>query len=93
MQGKAKTLGKKIKRSKGQRDHQQRSHFSFLLERELKKCQKRRYDYDDELSEDDEIGNRLRRAAGLFTEEEEYELLCQGVKPWEEDAAVSSGCF
>lgn len=27
---------------------------------------------------------------GLFSAEDEYELMCQGVKPWDDDAAVST---
>ena len=30
------------------------------------------------------------RGTGLFSSEDEYELMCQGVNPWDDDAAVSS---
>jgi hypothetical protein len=39
---------------------------------------------------DDENGDSwVDEGTDLFSPEDEYELLCQGVKPWDDDAAVS----
>jgi hypothetical protein len=42
---------------------------------------------DDEVDEDPEIEERMANFG--FTEDDVMELLCQGVKPWDEDAHVS----
>lgn len=90
MKVKAKKAGKKSKKSKRKANRDQKDHFASLLERTMNEGRKPHYDDDNEFSHDAKLSDRERRAAGIFTEDEQYELMCQGVKPWEEDAAVCS---
>jgi hypothetical protein len=91
MKEKAKKVGKKIRSAKGRKKYNRKDTFTSLLA--LKSTgSSSLYDAlfdEDEDESEDEMDSIARRAAGLFTKDEEYELMCQGVKPWDSDAAVS----
>lgn len=84
MKRKARKVGKKIRGTKGRKKYNHKDTFTSLLA--LKSIGLGSL-YDALFEE--ETNDIDRRAAGLFTEEEEDELMCQGVKPWDSDAAVS----
>jgi hypothetical protein len=43
----------------------------------------------DTYSDDEDGDHRMDEGMGFFSADDEYELMCQGVKPWDDDAAVS----
>lgn len=90
IKGKSKYVARHIRAAKNLFDNPRESlRNQQQAKTDKRTAKKKKTPVPDTHSDDEDGDNWMGKGMGFFSPDDEYELMCQGVNPWDDDAAVS----